>query len=70
MDKVITYLNTFKDEYQQSGNEYIPVEYVMSEVCEIAIKNWMYRPDKKPDLTEEQIDKAITKALAKTYYNN
>lgn len=45
-------------------------ELVMREISSIAIKNWVDREDGKPDLTTEQFNKAMSRALAKRELNN
>jgi hypothetical protein len=45
-------------------------EMLMKEISTLAIKNWVDREDGKPDLTKEQLNRAMVRALAKRDVND
>ncbi len=47
-----------------------PLELFMEEICRIAVENWSNREDSVPDLTSEQINKAVIRVLTRNYNKN
>jgi hypothetical protein len=48
----------------------IPLDMLMEEISGIAVYNWVSREDGTPDLTEEQINSAINRVIARKYSRN
>jgi hypothetical protein len=42
----------------------------MEEITQMAVVNWRDREDNVPDLTSEQINKAVIRVLTRTYNKN
>jgi hypothetical protein len=57
-------------EKANKGNEGIPLDIFMEEITQMAVVNWRDREDNVPDLTSEQINKAVIRVLTRTYNKN
>lgn len=59
-----------KLEKANEGNTDVPLDIFMEEITKIAVINWRDREDNLPDLTSEQINKAVIMVLTRTYNQN
>jgi hypothetical protein len=70
MDEFKHYLYHIRLKLEQLEREDIPIDMLMEEISGIAANNWVDRENGKPDLTEEQINSAINRVIAKRYNRN
>lgn len=68
LDELKQYLTTIRLKLESLNRDDIPIDMLMDEVSEIATSNWVNLG--KPNLTENQLNKVITRVIAKRYNNN
>ena len=69
-DDLRLYLLNMRIRLEKAHDGDAPLELFMEEICRIAVKNWVDREDGIPDLTSEQINKAVIRVLTRNYNKN
>jgi hypothetical protein len=64
---LLTRLSLIESDGGEGG---VHLEIMMEEISKIAVSNWVNRGDDTPDLTLDQVDKVVTRVLARTYNKN
>ena len=67
-DELKNYLLAIRLKLEKLDRDDIPIDMLMDEVCEIATSNWV--SNGTPNLTEGQLNKVITRVIAKRYNSN
>ena len=69
-DDLRLYLLNIRIKLEKAHDGDAPLELFMEEICRIAVENWSNREDSVPDLTSEQINKAVIRVLTRNYNQN
>jgi hypothetical protein len=69
-DDLRLYLLNMRIKLEKAHDGEAPLELFMEEICRIAVENWADRDDSVPDLTSEQINKAVIRVLTRNYNEN
>lgn len=69
-DDLRLYLLNIRIKLEKAHDGDAPLELFMEEICRIAVENWSNREDSVPDLTSEQINKAVIRVLTRNYNKN
>ena len=69
-DDLRLYLLNIRIKLEKAHDGDAPLELFMEEICRIAVEHWSNREDSVPDLTSEQINKAVIRVLTRNYNKN